>query len=151
MSNNLISTGNCGEYFVAAELERRGFTVALPMSNVKDFDILAIHRTNHKQIAIQVKTTHHNKKQWILSVKNENLIGENIVYIFVTLCGLETPEYHIVPSKIVAETITSEHRKWLNTLGKNGQMHKDTSIRTFNDSNDVYLNNWSILNSNLLD
>lgn len=40
--NNNISTGNCGEYFVAAELERRGFTAAVPMSNTKDFDILAI-------------------------------------------------------------------------------------------------------------
>ena len=34
-----VNTGNSGEYFVAGELERRGFTVAVPMSNVKDFDI----------------------------------------------------------------------------------------------------------------
>ena len=33
-----VNIGNAGEYFVAGELERRGFTVALPMSNVKDFD-----------------------------------------------------------------------------------------------------------------
>ena len=39
---NLYTTsiGNSGEYFVAAELERRGFTAAVPMSNTKDFDIL---------------------------------------------------------------------------------------------------------------
>ncbi|MEE5991626.1 MAG: hypothetical protein V3G42_00120 [Oscillospiraceae bacterium] len=147
MANDLISTGNCGEYFVAAELERRGFTVALPMSNVKDFDILAIHRVTHKQLAIQVKTTHHSKKQWVLSAKNENLFGDDIFYIFVTLCGLETPQYHIVPSKFVAETITSEHRKWLNTPAKNGNAHKDNSIRKFDDSNNVYLNNWDILSS----
>lgn len=43
MSNkDNVSTGNAGEYFVAGELERRGFTVAVPMSNVRDFDILAI-------------------------------------------------------------------------------------------------------------
>ena len=34
--DNKISIGNAGEYFVAGELERRGFTVALPMSNVKE-------------------------------------------------------------------------------------------------------------------
>ena len=32
-----VNIGNAGEYFVAGELERRGFTVAVPMSNVKDF------------------------------------------------------------------------------------------------------------------
>ena len=35
---NTISIGNAGEYFVAGELERRGFTCAVPMSNTKDFD-----------------------------------------------------------------------------------------------------------------
>lgn len=47
-----VNTGNSGEYFVAGELERRGFTVAVPMSNVKDFDILAINRETHEQFAI---------------------------------------------------------------------------------------------------
>ena len=145
MSNNLISTGNCGEYFVAAELERRGYTVALPMSNVKDFDILAIHRINHKHLAIQVKTTHHSKKQWILSAKNERIVGNDIFYVFVTLFGLETPEYHIVPSKIVAERIKSDHIKWLDTPGKRGKTHNDNSIRKFDDFNDIYLNKWSVL------
>ena len=62
--DNKISIGNAGEYFVAGELERRGFTVALPMSNVKDFDILGINRTTQKQCAIQVKTTKNSKKEW---------------------------------------------------------------------------------------
>ena len=56
MKNN-VSTGNAGEYFVAGELERRGFTAAVPMSNTKDFDILAINRETFEQFAIQVKTT----------------------------------------------------------------------------------------------
>lgn len=40
-NENNDNTGNSGEYFVAGELERRGFTVAVPMSNVEIFDILA--------------------------------------------------------------------------------------------------------------
>ena len=47
-----VSTGNAGEYFVAGELERHEFAVAVPMSNVKDFDILAINRTTYNQFAI---------------------------------------------------------------------------------------------------
>ena len=58
-----INTGNSGEYFVAGELARRGFIVAVPMSNVENFDILAIHRTPHKQIAVQVKTTSKEQKK----------------------------------------------------------------------------------------
>ena len=150
MQNDLISTGNCGEYFVAAELERHGFTVAVPMSNVKDFDILAIHRIKHDyQLAIQVKTTQKSKKQWVLNKKSESLVGDNIYYIFVTLSGLEIPEYHIVPSKIVAETVKTDHQNWLNTPGKNGNVHKDNTIRKFADENNEYLNNWSVLDPDL--
>ena len=97
-----VNIGNSGEYFVAGELERRGFTVAVPMSNVKDFDILAIHRETFEQFAIQVKTTGYKQKQWTLSKKNETLKGQNIFYVFVSLNELDAPEYHIVPSSVVA-------------------------------------------------
>lgn len=146
-----VNTGNSGEYFVAGELERRGFTVAVPMSNVKDFDILAINRTTYEQFAIQVKTTGYKQKKWTLSQKNETLVGDNIVYVFVSLNELDTPEYHIVPSKIVAETITKEHHKWLHTPGKSGKKHNDTNIRNFFDKNDIYLNRWDLLEYKLLE
>lgn len=68
---NSISIGNSGEYFVAAELERRGYTAAVPMSNTKDFDILAINRETKQQIAIQVKTTQYKHKKWMLNKKAE--------------------------------------------------------------------------------
>lgn len=144
MNNNLISTGNCGEYFVAAELERRGFTVAVPMSNVEMFDILAISRSTHKQIAVQVKTTKGKSKKWVLNNKCENFFSDNIFYVFVTLDGLNNPEFHIVPSKTVAETVALGHKTWLSTPGKNGP-HKDTSIRNFEDKENKYLDNWQIL------
>ena len=143
--NNKISTGNSGEYFVAGELERRGFTVAIPMSNVKDFDILAINRTTYKQYAIQVKTTRLKARKWTLDKKNEDLIGKNIIYIFVSLNELDNPEYHIVPSKIVANTIKKSHQEWLDTPGKKGQPHNDNTRREFLDDDNKYLNNWKSL------
>ena len=144
-NNTNISTGNAGEYFVAGELERHGFTVAVPMSNVKDFDILAIDRSTFKQFAIQVKTTGYRQKKWTLSKKNEDLQGDNIIYFFVSLNEMDVPEYHIVPSKIVAETIKRSHQEWLSTPGKHGQPHNDNTIRSFSDINDVYLNRWDYL------
>lgn len=144
-SGNKISTGNAGEYFVAGELERHGFTVAVPMSNVKDFDILAIDRDTYAQFAIQVKTTSLKHKKWALTKKSEELVGDNIIYFFVTLNELEPPEYHIVPSRILAETIKQSYQEWLNTPGKKGQAHNDTNIRNFTDYDDTYLNRWDFL------
>lgn len=144
MKNN-ISTGNAGEYFVAGELERHGFTVAVPMSNTKDFDILAISRETLKQFAIQVKTTSYKQKVWTLSQKNETLVGDNIIYFFVSLNELDTPEYHIVPSKIVSKVVTKSHQDWLKALGVKGQPHKDNPIRKFEDKENIYLNNWKCL------
>ena len=140
-----ISTGNAGEYFVAGELERHGFTVAVPMSNVKDFDILAIDRDTHKQFAIQVKTTGYKQKKWTLSKKNEDLLGDNIFYFFVSLNEMDSPEYHIVPSKTVAETLKRSYQEWINTPGKHGKPHNDNNIRNFYDTNDVFLNRWDLL------
>ena len=142
---NSISIGNSGEYFVAGELERRGFTVAVPMSNVKDFDILAINRENNKQFAIQVKTT--TKNNWLLSKKSESLQGDNIIYILVKLNGFDLPEYHIVPSAVVVERIKSSHEVWLNTPGKYGQKHNDNNVRVFEDNSNEFLNRWDILNN----
>ena len=141
---NSVSIGNSGEYFVAGELERRGFTVALPMSNVKDFDILAINRQSYEQFAIQVKTIIHKKKSWPMGKKNEDLIGDNIIYVLVSLNGLSEPEYHIVPSKVVADRIREDHRRWLETPGAKGQPHKDNDIRIFSDEDDTYLDRWDL-------
>ena len=144
---NNISIGNCGEYFVAAELERRGFSVAVPMSNTELFDILAFDRSSHRQLAIQVKTTEKSKNRWTLGKKNEEIIDNNIFYIFVKLNDLDTPQYFIVPSKKVAEYITRVNNEWLATPGKNGQEHNDSSIRIFNDDDNNFLGRWDYLST----
>ena len=77
--------------------------------------------------------------------KNEQLIDDNVFYVFVSMKNLEAPEYHIVPSDVVAAQISQTHIKWLNEKGKNGQKHKDNSIRNFEDPDDKYLNRWDLL------
>ena len=135
-----VNIGNSGEYYVAAELERRGFVVAVPMSNVDNFDVLAINKNApYNQYAIQVKTT--TKKNWLLSKKNENIVGDNIFYVFVKLIGDEQPKYYIYPSSYVAETIKTAHQEWLNKPGKNRSSHNDNTMRVF-VADDEYLNKW---------
>ena len=135
-----IGIGNAGEFFVAGELERRGLTAALTLSNTKDFDILAINRKSNHKYAIQVKTTTKNK--WLLNEKNEEINDKDTFYVFVKLNKLDLPEYHIVPSKIVSERLKNSHQEWLMKKGKKGQKHEDNSMREFRDNNNEYLGIW---------
>lgn len=133
-----VSIGNCGEYFVAAELERNGYTAAVPMSNTRDFDILAIGRESGRQIAIQVKTNHTGKRTWTLSQKNEEPTGENTYFVFVCLNGKDAPDYYILPAALVAQSVKKSHADWLGGVDKNGASHKDTPIRKFSFENPKY-------------
>ena len=145
MKKNKNNIGTSGEYFVAAELERRGFIASLTMKNTKSFDILAITEDGKKQYAIQVKTNSGNNRRWQLSSKNEKIDGKNIFYIFVCLNDEDNPKYYIVPSKVVAKRISLEHERWLNSSGKNNQRHKDNPIRIFTLDDDKHLDAWNLL------
>ena len=146
---NIISgilTGVSGEYFVAAELSRRGFISSVTLKNTKGIDILVTNEAASKFIGIQVKTNYGDRKSWLLNEKAENFHADNLFYAFVNLIGAEKlPEYYIVPSKVVADHIRNEHKKWLSTPGKKGQPHNDSPMRRFTDESQKYLNNWNIL------
>ncbi len=95
--------------------------------------------------SIQVKTNQNDRHQWPLSKKNEDDAVKNVYYVFVRLNGLNTPHFHIVPGDRVAKEISIAHQEWLATPAKNGQPHKDNSMRNFKDPNDQYLDRWDLL------
>jgi len=101
------------------------------MSNTKDFDILVINRETNRQVALQVKTNRTKTKSWMLTKKCENLQGVNIYYVFVSLNDFDSPDYYVVESNIVAESMRIGYEKWISTTGKNNKKHKDTSMRKF--------------------
>lgn len=138
------NTGNSGEYFVAGELERRKFTVAVPMSDVEGFDLLCINQSG-RQFALQVKTTYSGGNRWMLSPKNERIDSDNIFYVFVHLHELGNPSYHIVPSHIIAESLKKGYKEWINSPGKKGQTRNENRIRIFEDYDNKYLNKWEYL------
>jgi len=141
-----IQTGVAGEYFVAAELSRRGYLASITLKNTRGIDILVSNAEATKTIGIQVKTTQINKKAWMLNYKAENYYADNLFYVFVNLNGIgKLPEYFIVPSKIVSDYITKSHKDWLNTPGKKGQKHNDSTMRKFEDKYNRYLNRWELL------
>ena len=119
---------------------------SITLRNNDSVDIHASKISTGKVFAIQVKTKQIDGYQWPLSVKAEKKYAKNLFYVFVTLKGLsERPIYHIVPSVTVAKRISERHQSWLETPGKKGQKHNDSTLRTFIDSDMEFAERWDLL------
>ena len=148
MKNETTSllAGISGEYFVAAELSRRGYIASITLRNSRGVDILASNQVMTKTVSIQVKTTRKKQKDWILNKKAEDIKSRNHFYVFVNLGDdSKRPEFHIVPSREVAKFISKFHKSWLGTRGKGGRKHKDNSMRKFQDLSSKYRDKWNRL------
>lgn len=147
MNREKIATtlsGVSGEYFVAAELSRRGYIASITLRNTRGVDILASNLDASKSVGIQVKTSQGGRKAWILNKKAEDYFADNLFYVFVALKdGL--PDFHIVPSTLVAESVRTGHAEWLRAPGRRGQPHKDNPMRMFRDPEGRYLERWDLL------
>lgn len=144
---NPILSGVAGEYFVAAELSKKGYIASITLRNTKSVDILCSNSGATKTVGIQVKTNSSSYRNWLLSKKAEEYFADNLFYVFVNLNDNQKhPDFFIVPSKVVARYITESHTNWLKTPGKKGQKHKDSQMRKFEDSEEKYLNCWNLLN-----
>ena len=138
--------GVSGEYFVAAELSRRGYIASITLRNTKGVDILCSSGDVTRQFGIQVKTNRRSNREWVLNDKSEDYYADNLFYVFVNLHGTErTPDYFIVPSVEVARHAKETHKLWLDTPGRNGKTHNDNPMRKFTDKNEKYLNRWDLL------
>ena len=139
-------SGTAGEYFVAAQLSSLGHVASINLKNTKAVDILVMNESGTRQVMIQVKTGQGSERRWMLTMKSETLINDNLFYVFVNLISLEAlPEFYIVPSKIVAEHISSSHTRWLSTPGMKGRIRQDSAIRNFRDLEGKYKDRWDIL------
>ena len=139
-------TGVAGEYFVAAELSRRGYIASISLRNTRGIDILATNQVASNSITIQCKTSRIYSKVWMLTEKSEQFFAPNHYYVFVGLGAADQrPSFHVVPSTTVAKFIAESHQRWLRTAGKDGKKHKDSAIRNFKDPNDEYLECWDLL------
>lgn len=139
-------SGVAGEFFVAAELSRRGYIATLTQRNAKGIDILVSNADGSKLFSLQVKTNQKSQTYWLLNEKAELLTSEQLFYVMVNLVGSTGhPEYHIVPSKHVANAITKSHKEWLSTPGTKRQARKDNTMRQFHMPEGKYLGRWDSL------
>lgn len=144
-----VLSGVSGEYFVAAELSRRGYVASITLRNTRGIDILASNANATKSVGIQVKTRQDAGTEWVLTKKAEELpegdVAQNLFYVFVSLNGQSAPSFHIVSRKTVAQYIRDNHQRWLSTPGRGGRAHVDNPMRKFADPAAKYRDAWTSL------
>lgn len=156
-----VQRGNASQFFVAAELCRRGLVAVVTMGNTPNTDILCSNVEGTKFVHIQVKTYRPQSRTCAVGQKAETDYGKNFIWV---LCGLPAvedqnpPEFYIIPSRILAKQVSSAHREWLRGKTPQGTRRKDSSVRTIavppyrsytGWSIERYLNRWDII-ENLL-
>jgi hypothetical protein len=89
------STHLAGEYFVAAELYRRGYSVAMTLGNAKAIDLFA--ERGERTVNVQVKAIRNRKSiGWPIM---RDAIKDNIVYVFICVNDPgQPPEYFVCTS-----------------------------------------------------
>src|SRR5690349_18111454 len=145
-----LLSGVAGEYFVAAELSRRGYIASITLRNTRGVDILVSNADATKSVGIQVKTNQGSEASWVLNKKIEDPIegdlAKNLYFVFVRLNEFGMPAYHVVSREEVARFCRDSHRRWLDTPGRKGREHKDNPMRVFRDPKNDYLDDWKSLN-----
>lgn len=93
------NTHLAGEYFVAGELYKRGFSVGMTIGNAKAVDIFA--SKNNKMVSIQVKAIANKKSTGWPMMKDKVIDG--VLYVFVNLNDQSIPEYYVATAREAKE------------------------------------------------
>ena len=91
-----------GEYFVAAELSKRGYAIGITMGNAKAIDLFAVRDANTANIQVKAIGS-RTYSGWPMMLDQ---VRDNVVYVFVCLneCD-EAPAYFILTPSEVRENL----------------------------------------------
>ena len=80
-----------------------------------------------------------------MTKKAEQDLAANLFYVFVCLPPFASASFHIVPRRVVGQSVRDTHSRWLATHGKRGQAHRDSDVRVFSDRSNEYKDRWDLL------
>ena len=93
-------SGLAGEFFVAAELLKRGFQVSLTFGNAKAIDLFVYNEELDHTFNVQVKTLRKSNCYLL----HPDKIRKDFIYVFVLLKDVgKHPEYFIARGKEILE------------------------------------------------
>lgn len=147
--------GNAGEFYVAAELLKRGVIAALAPRNAPAFDILATKGKKMVRVRVKTKSAEYNDWQWMIKKDGEIFRDLGMEDDFTVLVNLtrETKDlaFFVVPSSQLNAWLVGGFDKWVRTPGKKGRPHDPTNKkRNLGYSNyecrlKPYLHNWDAM------
>jgi len=153
-SNNLV--GTAGEYFVCAELCRRGYLALLTPKNNPLFDVIASTQDGSKTVSIQVKTRSiRNKQGWKLG--KDITVKRNDPGLFVVLVNLEEdglPEFYIYEYDALADAVARNYKSYLAKPKRDGTKRRHVGFRWhdtkfFTDDDRNRKSNWNPIEERL--
>ncbi len=172
MSNTNYSS-LAGEFSVLSRLALLEVDAGLTLGNTKGVDILVSNPNgNLKRLEVKTKAVHTIKGyreiahfgkilcEWQMGKVHESIIDDKLLYCFVLIDPNNdfATQYFIVPSKVVAEYVKTEHEYWEQETGKiPGQEYSGSDMRMFRIGFDTevypiptpriseYSNNWDLI------
>lgn len=163
MANDKTHRGNASQFYVAAELCRRGLVAVVTMGNCPNTDILCSNKEGTKFVHIQVKTFRPHNKTCAVGAKAEKIYGDNFFWILggipETTDKDQTFQYFIIPSKEMGQNVRESFELWKQTPGRKGQVrNQNNKFRALllpsqqnRNAWDIspYLNNWKLIEDKL--
>jgi hypothetical protein len=115
---NAQATGMQGVYLVAAELTKRGLTVAPTSRSAFGADLLATDEQCKRAWSVQVKTNFGRPTFWLVNKHSDKVSSPSHVFVLVNLNQANArqrslpPEFYVVPSRVIAQRMrTTPPRK----------------------------------------
>jgi hypothetical protein len=133
--NNLV--GTAGEYYVCAELCRRGYLALLTPKNNPLFDVVATNPDGTRAVSIQVKTRSvQNKQGWKLGSPSDPAATPGMTFVvLVNLLDDRLPDFYIYRYPEFAARVTDVFQAYITKPKRSGEARKDPGFRWFDEVN----------------
>lgn len=115
-----------GEYFVAAELSRRGHLASITLRSSRDLDFRTTNRDATKPVAIQGTTSQrgtpnkYSTRKWKRR-RRRRPAREAVLHLRDLPPNGEPPMYQVISRREVARLAKEGHESWLATPRRNGK------------------------------
>lgn len=143
-------TARAGEYFVAAELNKRGAFAVTFAGNMPKIDLMACDRDQTRTVHIQVKSK-RGGKSWQSSIVGSEPMepreDETVFWVFVDLGELNTtPRYWIVPDWWIRDNIYRTHEAYLARRGGRRPRNQGSKHHSIDETRlEPWRDRWEIL------
>ena len=136
LGNSLV--GIAGEYYVCAEICRRGNLALITPKNNPLYDVVATNPRGTRSIAIQVKTrSPRNTQGWKFGQNMASEKGNRELYVVLVSLGPagSSPEFFVYQFDDLARRVARHFERYLGKKKRDGTDRKDPGFRWFDTKN----------------